>query len=151
MTFKKNWNETAGLVLWPHWCRCPSGNRPGPASGNPDRSPSSTAGTARRTDPGAEPPTETREGVKEWAPPTQLVHWTAANVSRLRLFLSNARKHSNAVLTGFLHWAQKLLWQDGQVTFSWSPSLINPEVHWGGHVSSFRPDFMRKCIISSLL
>lgn len=33
------------------------------------------------------------------------------------------------LLTGFLHWAQKLWWQDGQVTFSWSPSLINPEVH----------------------
>lgn len=35
-------------------------------------------------------------------------------------------------LTGFLHWAQKLLRQDGQVTFSWFPSLMKPEVHWGG-------------------
>lgn len=33
------------------------------------------------------------------------------------------------LLTGFLHWAQKLWWQEGHVTLSWSPSLIKPEMH----------------------
>lgn len=39
------------------------------------------------------------------------------------------RNNTAGILTGFLHWAQKLFRHDGQVTFSWSPSLINPEVH----------------------
>ena len=33
-------------------------------------------------------------------------------------------------LTGFLHWAQKLFLQFGQVTLS-SPSKMKPNVHWG--------------------
>lgn len=62
------------LGVEPHWCRCLSDNQPDPASGTPGRSPASTAGTARRSRPGAGAPTGTRQRFN--VPPASQV-WTS--------------------------------------------------------------------------